>query len=498
MRYILVFCLSWATLQLAAQKVYTPSIETCGCDFKVDSSFTRNFPEKFRSDLTFTHRVDSSIKMACGYLKVPENRKDKKSRMIRLPFIILKSKQPGRHNDPLLFTSGGPGNSSLGWVNGISKSNIINERDCIAFEQRGTKFAIPYLRDLVLDSVMREAYRRNLPKDSMWMHGVHLYKQRLLHKGIDLKGYNSDETVADIADLLKVLKIDSINLIGGSYSGGLMMAVAQKIPGKVRSAILDSPLPMFSPIDEDEPKHFMEALHELSNRADKDSADSRYKKLEEQFHRYFLSIHHQTFTVDYNDTLLKKTIPIQYTKNELLEIIVGAMLDFNQLKDVPYMITEMIRGNHRPFIYPKIDRLLTKYPAPDGMRMLVYCADQAAYHDERIIQQLYLLYPYLEGFRINDVWKKVCDCWDVPPVDPVTKKPFYSPVPVFIGDGIMDPACSPLYMQQLKHYLPNAQTFLFLDRSHGISGKTFAAMAEAFINNPYQQLQSKDERVIPY
>jgi len=498
MRYLLLCCLSLPVLQLTAQKLYPPAIETCGCNFEVDSSFVRNFPEKFRSDLTFSHRVDSSIKMICGYLKVPENRKDRRSRMIRLPFIILKSKNPGRHNDPLLFTSGGPGNSSLGWVNGISRSNIINDRDCIAFEQRGTKFAIPYLRDLVLDSVMREAYRRNLPKDSMWIHGIKLYKQRLLRKGIDLKGYNSDETVADIADLLKVMKIDSVNLIGGSYSGGLMMAVAQKIPSKVRSAILDSPLPMFSPIDEDEPRHFMEALHELSERVNKDSAGERYKNLEQQFHQYFLSINNKTFGIDYQDTLLKKTIPVQYNKNELLEIIVGAMLDFNQLKDVPYMITEMIRGNHRPFIYPKIDRILTKFPSPDGMRMSVYCADQAAYHDQRIIQQLYKLYPYLEGFRINDVWKEVCDCWDVPPLNAETKKPFYSPVPVFIGDGIMDPACSPLYMQQLKHYLPNAQTFLFLDRSHGVGGKTFATLVEAFINNPYQRLESQDPRVVAY
>ena len=64
----------------------------------------------------------------------------------------------------------------------------------------------------------------------MWLDGVKRYKKTLVQKGVDLAGYNSDESVMDIHDLLKVLKIDSINLFGGSYSGGLMMAVLQKDP----------------------------------------------------------------------------------------------------------------------------------------------------------------------------------------------------------------------------------------------------------------------------
>lgn len=47
---------------------------------------------------------------------------------------------PGKKKDPVLFTSGGPGNSSLGWINGMTKSSILKDRDCIAFEQRGTRF----------------------------------------------------------------------------------------------------------------------------------------------------------------------------------------------------------------------------------------------------------------------------------------------------------------------------------------------------------------------
>src|SRR5205085_4976670 len=117
-------------------------------------------------------------------------------------------------------------------------------------------------------------------------------------KGIDLSGYNTDETVADIIDLLKVLKIDSVNLFGGSYSGGLMLAVLKKDPSKVRSLVLDSPLPTFVPIEEDEPMNFMKAIDVLSGHCQKDSLDQqRYGHLKTTFETYFNSIASKKFYI---------------------------------------------------------------------------------------------------------------------------------------------------------------------------------------------------------
>jgi pimeloyl-ACP methyl ester carboxylesterase len=494
---VLAGLLPWSASIAQYARKYTPVIQTCGCAFKVDSSFITTAPPMFQSRSTFEYKVDSSFQTQCGYLIVPENRKKAASRMIKLPFIVLKSKNPNKKKDPVLFTSGGPGNSSLSWINGMTKSSIIRDRDAIAFEQRGTRFAIPYLRLFELDSALKESYRNNLPKDSMWMVGVKRYKKKLERKGIDLAGYNSDETVADIRDLLTVLHIDSVNLMGGSYSGGLMMAVLQKEPARVRSLVLDSPLPMFVPIDEDEPMNFNEALKVLAGHVAKDSANQElYNHLYERFQQYFTAITHQVFYLPYVDKN-GDTLRIQYTKNELLDAIENGMLN-QAIKDVPYMITEIIKGNHIPFIQPRIARILNGYSAPDGMRMTVYCADQANYHSQQIVQQLYKLYPYMDGYHINDVWKTVCNCWDVPPVNPVTKQPFYSSKPVLIGDGDMDPACRPLYMRLINHYMPNGQCFLFINRGHGVGGKDWFDMTQQFLDNPYGKVEVKNGHIIPY
>jgi pimeloyl-ACP methyl ester carboxylesterase len=492
----LVALLSDAHAQKA--KAYHPFIQPCDCNFKMDSSFVSNVPASFHSTFIFQNTIDSSFKTQCGYLIVPENRKKTSSRMIRLPFIVLKSKNADKKKDPLLFTSGGPGNSSLGWINGIQRSSVIADRDCIAFEQRGTRFAIPYLRLFELDLAMKEAYRKNLPKDSMWIEGVKRYKKKLLQKGIDLLGYNSDETIADIHDLLTVLQIDSVNLIGGSYSGGLMMGVLQKDPKRIRSLVLDSPLPMFTPIDEDEPVNFHEAFKKLSEHAEKDSVDKeQYSGLYKRFQDYFNSILNKKFVLPYYDSAAGESISIEYTKDELLDVIVGSMLN-NPLKEVPFIVTEIIQGNQEKYVRPKIERILNGYPMPDGMRMTVYCADQANYHNEKVIQQLYKLYPYMNGYHINDVWKAVCDCWMVPPVHPSTKQAFYSDKPVLIADGEMDAACRPLYMLEIKHFMPNAQTFLFINRGHGVGGRDFNAMAQKFLDNPFQKIDAPGPNVVSY
>jgi pimeloyl-ACP methyl ester carboxylesterase len=481
------------------KKVYRPAIQPCNCNFKIDSSYLASVPSSLRADSTFRLKNDSNFQTICGYLIAPENRKKASSKMIKLPFIVLKSKSPNKKGDPFLFTTGGPGGSSLSWINGMQRSSIIESRDCIVFEQRGTHFAIPNLRSFELDSALRESYRKNLNKDSMWLEGVKRYKKKLERKGIDLSGYNTDETVEDIIDLLKVLKIDSVNLFGGSYSGGLMLAVLKKEPSKIRSLVLDSPLPNFVPIDEDEPMNFMKAIHILSAHCEKDSSDQqRYGNLAKRFEAYFNSIADKKFYLPYVEKGTNDTLKIEYTKNELLDVLDNALQDASAIKNVPFMIAEIMNGNHAPYIRRKLNDIFNRNIAPNGMRMSVDCADEAGYHREEVVRQLWELYPFLRGFHINDVYKDVCDCWKVPPVSPATKQPFYSNKPILIGDGEMDPACTPLYMSMIKHYMPNSQCFLFTNKSHGVGGSTFNQMTQTFLDHPYNRIVSPSEKVVAY
>ncbi|MVM40756.1 alpha/beta fold hydrolase [Spirosoma sp. HMF3257] len=438
--------------------------------------------------------IDSSFHTRCAYLIVPENRKKKNGKTIKLPFILVESKNPNKKKDPLLFTGGGPGGSSLGWARGVTHSSIINDRDCIAFEQRGTYFALPRLSGTELDDAIRESYRKNLNKDSMMVVGTKRYKKALEAKGIDLAGYNTDETVSDIHDLLATLRVDSVNLAGISYSGGLMLAVLQKDPSRIRSLVLDSPLPTFVPIDEDEPANFNESLTILFGHVEKDSTNKAlYGNLKERFQHYFSSIGEKTFSIPYVEKGTTDTLHIQYTRRDLLAILVNT-----PMKHIPYTITEMIKGNHYPYIKRVLDDIFEHSTAPSGMRISVYCADQTAYHSEKVLQQFYEAYPYLKGYHINDVYKELCDCWQVPPIKPETKQPFYSNKPALLADGELDNACRPLYIDQIHHYMPNSQRLLFINKAHGVGGQDMSRFMQLFLDNPYRKIESTKKEIIAY
>ena len=408
--------------------------------------------------------------------------------------MLVESKNPHKKKDPLLFTAGGPGGSSLGWTKSIPQGLVINDRDCIAFEQRGTRYAVPNLWRDDLSNAIKESYRKNLNKDSMVVVGVKRYKQALEAQGIDLSAYNTDESVSDLQDLIATLKLDSVNLFGGSYSGGLMLAVLQKNASPIRSLILDSPLPMFVPIDEDEPANFHESLMVLWQHVEQDSTHTdRYQNLKAKFEQYFTAIEGKTFSIPYLEKGTSKPVDIHYTRSDLLGILVRV-----STQEIPYILTELIRGNHAPYIKPMLDRLFSGGVGPSGMRISVYCADQATYHSEKVIRQLYDTYPFLRGYHINDVYKAMCDCWQVPPIKPETKEPFYSNKPALLTDGAMDNACRPLYIDRIHHYMPNSQRLLFINRAHMVSGPDMNHFMKNFLNNPYQKLVSEKKEIVAY
>ncbi len=495
---LITFSLSFNAVVFAQTKPQ-PRIEPCSCRFTTDPKAVESFPPEYRNRFQPLDKIDSSFKAECGYLIVPENRQKKNSPLIKLPYVIVRSKNPAKHNDPVLFTAGGPGGSSLGWAVNSTRSIIIEDRDCIALEQRGTRYALPYLRSFELDDAIKDAYRHNRNLDSAVIRGVKKVRNTLEKRGIDLEGYTTDATVADIHDLLSLLHIDSVNLFGGSYSGGLMLAVLQKDPSRVRSLALDSPLPTFVPIDEDEPINFREALSILFRHVQKDSAaTSLYERLEERFDNYFTSIKDSTFHLGYLEPGTKDSISIAYTKNELLDLIVQQLYDDRARRHLAHVITEIITGKHNPYITEKFNSIFRSYGAPDGMRISVYCADQTAYHSEQVIKEIGNIYPYLPGYHINDVYKAMCDCWKFKPISKDTKQGFYSLKPILLADGEMDPACRPLYVDRISHYMPNSQRFLVINRGHGVFGSKMTEMYRAFLNEPMKKVVSTDPSIIGY
>jgi pimeloyl-ACP methyl ester carboxylesterase len=158
-------------------------------------------------------------------LMVPENRARAGSRPIPLRFVRLRSTaaDPGY---PVVYLAGGPGGSAVRNGQGVRFAffNRLREvGDVILVEQRGAGLS---------NTIPRCDVRAADPEqvmDRAWF--VDSYRAELARciafwreSGIDVAGYNSVQSAADLDDLRRALGADKLNLVGLSYGTHLGMA----------------------------------------------------------------------------------------------------------------------------------------------------------------------------------------------------------------------------------------------------------------------------------
>ncbi len=124
------------------QPTYQPVFEPAECAFYIPAGYQ---PE-------------------CGYLVVPENRAVPGSPSIRLHVAIFRSLASQPAPDPVIHLAGGPGSSSLdeaAYLFSQGLGAILEQRDFILFDQRGTGHSQPRL-----DCPERQALTGSLLQDN--------------------------------------------------------------------------------------------------------------------------------------------------------------------------------------------------------------------------------------------------------------------------------------------------------------------------------------------
>ncbi|MBO9203204.1 MULTISPECIES: alpha/beta hydrolase [Niastella] len=434
-------------------------------------------------------KVDSALISKCGYLIVPENRQQPAGRTIKLPFVYVKKSVTD--SAVTLFTTGGPGYSTLANFTEIpARSDFFQFGSLIVFDQRGSKKAVPCLDCPEITAAKIKGYRENLSIDSLQLEAEKQCRKRLVSKGIDLSSYTTIESAADINDLRQALQLGPLNLMGISYSGGLMLTVAKNHPECVKSLILRSPLPAYTNYEEEGLFNINEAFDQVFVDCEADSTDkSTYGTLRERFHQYFAAITGKTFAIGYTikgDSLSRQ---IHYTKKELLDALLNRLNRW-RIREVPFVMNEMINGRHEPYIKEELDEIFKGDEGlSHGMRYSIYCSEQIAYSRKELVKKQELVLPWLAGYAFNNVDHAICDCWKVKPEPATAKEPVYSTVPAFITAGDVDPWCRPHYNRLIKRYMPNSQILIVHDQGHlpsfFVNGIDYLKM---FMQDPYKKL----------
>ena len=193
-------------------------------------------------EIAFELERDSTVQAELWTISVPENRSDAASRQIDLRFLRLKSRAE-RPGAPVIYLAGGPGGSGI--RAGRGKRWDLFERvrehaDVILLDQRGTGQS---------DDVPRCESSVRVPADSATTRErtVRLHRTALREcqvfwraQGVDLHGYTTAESAADVEAVRRALGAERVDLLGISYGTHLAMAVAKAYPESVGRMVLVS------------------------------------------------------------------------------------------------------------------------------------------------------------------------------------------------------------------------------------------------------------------
>jgi pimeloyl-ACP methyl ester carboxylesterase len=184
----------------------------------------------------------------CGTYEVFENRSSRAGRRIGLKVLVVPAEAAERLPDPVVFVTGGPGESAVGAAAGLvhELAPVLKRRDLLLVDQRGTGGSHPLnctlfgpagdLQSFLGDFFPPEAVRRCRAE---------------LEPQADLTLYTTDIAADDLEEVRQALGYGPLNLYGGSYGTRAILVFMRRHPASVRTATLagvdppNFPMPLY-------------------------------------------------------------------------------------------------------------------------------------------------------------------------------------------------------------------------------------------------------------
>jgi pimeloyl-ACP methyl ester carboxylesterase len=418
----------------------------------------------------------------CGYLVVPEDYDDPAGATVRLPVITIHNRSGDPAPDPLLFTDGGPGYSSLGSIWWLADSAYVEERDVVILEQRGNLYAEPGLACGV--SVWWEEGEGNTP----CLDG-------LLGQGIDLTNYTTRSIVEDIDALRRVLDYDEWNLYGTSYSTKLMLLTMHLHPEGIRSVVLQSVVQPTEIGYEHDPEYPARALNVMFDDCAADPAcAAAYPDLEAQLYALVSRLNAAPVAFEYVYPPTGEPYTETVDGATLLDwMITDALYDPawppHKTAYLPLLIDQAERGN-TDLLYPWLDgqlsRVFGRWPYAWGLYFAVKCQGDYPAIDAEMVAAQAAAYPELDGYTRYAREFEICDLWNLPASESLVTAPIESDIPTLILAGTYDPVTPPEWSRAAAEGLSNSTIYEFPSAGHSVSTDNPCAVriTAAFLNDP--------------
>jgi pimeloyl-ACP methyl ester carboxylesterase len=408
------------------------------------TSSTVALPEPTLEPRDCAPEVAAGVTYDCHWLVVPANRAEFDGTTYRLEVTVLHSPNPDPRPDPVIYLSGGPGypgGSTSYW----SSTPLIQERDVIVWDQRGTGDSEPDLECSEMEAVVLESFSDDRPyedEQQEMVDAVSACHDRLVDRGIDLRGFSTVENAADLADLRVALGYDEWNLFGISYGTRLALETMRSHPEGIRSVILDSTYPM----DKNSVTSVVEgAQRAFDQLAAGCAADPACAAAHGDLTQVFEGIIAQYDAEPYRSTIdlgpdAGGVIPIVVTGSDIVAGLFNAMYDTTLIPALPAFATTLTSGDASIIDTVALQGIPNINAVSEGMAISVDCSDAAAGSDEDAGSDVDLLAdPGRWSSMLTVLTPEFCEIWTVGELDRSFAEPVTSDIPTIVLSGTYDP-----------------------------------------------------------
>jgi pimeloyl-ACP methyl ester carboxylesterase len=459
-----------------------PRLEWGSCDFPIPSGFTEG--------------TDA----LCGYLVVPESRDIPDGPTLRLAVLVLKARNETEHNSPLVILQGGPGGSAIDdLVYHFTSSPILDDRDIVLIDQRGSGYSeprldCPELIDLLDNSSSVDAEEDRLEKLSN--DALIACIDRLTQDGINLEAYTTEENAADIEDLRKALGYEKIDLYGVSYGAELAVAVMSTYPSGIRSVILDSPVPGFG----EGPASERAAIQAVIHACDRDPECRRaYPRLTEDLQKAIDRLDEKPVTIHIPHSETGKIAEWRFDGDDFVSDLASSLRSPFFVSSAPMIIHHA--GNGQYGILWGMNSAVTTEMQDNiawGMYFSIRCGTKARYFTADYMDED--LEDPSDDNHEDIADPEDFDCAVLTGGNSLSTESAQEPnlpppssiIPTLVLPGRFDPLTIPDYAHWIAEQLPISTAVTIENAGHGTIGssKCVDAMMAQFLNDPLEPVNT--------
>ena len=421
--------------------------------------------------------IYADVDVRCGYLTVPEDRTGDPDHTIRLAVTVYHSFSDNPEPDPVIFLQGGPGSEAIELsvdAYYILVEPFLSKRDFIVFDQRGTGLSHPSLQC----EELKKTYSQDIhglidetTRELVYSNSFYSCQGLMSSQGIKLNAYTTIESAADVRDLLALLRYQKANLYGASYGTRLAQVVMRDYPEIVRSAILDSVVPVETSLFSKYPDAIDSGLRTLFTSCAIDpKCNAAYPNLDTVFWELVNNLNDNPVRVT-SSSYPNGTITETVTGTTVMNIILGSIKNSAFISTAPQSIYRFKEGDFSTLIIQQSGLPFAFEGISPGLFISMMCHEHILASTPEELQsaadrQIIKEFAWLPFYGDTENIYQICKSWGANGPSYGENDPTISDIPSLIISGAYDPTTPPMYAKQIAGQLSHNFYFEFSYLGH--------------------------------